>query len=61
MGPESPKVLTHICIRPKDQTEDVDMFEDEHAVSQRPTAVGEEDSVNCNTLGDYAKDKPFLD
>ena len=61
MGPESPKVLIHICIRPKAQTEDEDMFEDKHALSQRPTVVGEEDSVNCNSLGSYTEDKPSLD
>ena len=30
---ESPKILIHICIRPKAQTEDDDMSKDEHIVS----------------------------
>ena len=29
---ESPKILIHICIRPKAKTEDKDMSEDEHVV-----------------------------
>ena len=37
------------------------MFEDKHAVSQRPTVVGEGDSVNRNSLGSYAEDEPSLD
>ena len=61
MGLKSSKILIHICIRSKAQTEDEDMSEDKHAVSQRPTVVGKEDSVNRNTLGDYAEDEPFLD
>ena len=61
MGRGSPRILIHICIRPKAQTEDEDMFEDKRAVSWKPTVVGEEDSVNRNTLGDYAEDEPFLD
>ena len=37
------------------------MSEDEDVVSQRPTIVGEEDSVNRNAPGDYADDEFFLD
>ena len=43
------------------EDEDEDMFEDKHVVSQRPTVVGERDSVNCNGPGNFAEDKPFLD
>ena len=37
------------------------MSEDKHAVSQRPTVVDEGDSVNRNSPGIYAEDKPTLD
>ena len=33
VGSESSKILIHICIRLKAQTEDEDMSEDEHVVS----------------------------
>ena len=33
VGPESPKIPIHICIKPKAQTEDEDMSEDKHVVS----------------------------
>ena len=33
VGPESPKILIHICIGPEAQTEDENMSEDKHAVS----------------------------
>ena len=61
VGPESSKILIHIWIGLKAQTEDEDMSKDKHAMSQRPTVVGEEDSVNCNSPGSYAEDKPSLD
>ena len=61
MGPESSKILIHICIGLEAQTKDEDMFEDKHALSQRPTVVGEEDSVNCNSLGSYTEDEPSID
>ena len=61
MGPESSKILIHICIGLEAQTKDEDMFEDKHALSQRPTVVGEEGSVNRNSLGNYTEDKPFPD
>ena len=61
MGPESSKILIHICIRLKAQTEDKDMSKDKHVVLQRPTVVGEEDSVNRNSPGSYAEDEPSLD
>ena len=61
MGSESPKILIHICIGPKTQTDNDDMFKDKHAVSLRPIVVGEEDSINRNTPGNYAEDEPFLD
>ena len=61
VGPESSKILIHICIGLKAQIEDEDMFEDKHAVSQRPTVVEEGDNVNRNSPGIYAKDKPSLD
>ena len=61
VGPESSKILIHICIGLKAQTEDEDMFEDKHALSQRPTVVGEEDSVNCNSPGSYTEDEPSFD
>ena len=41
VGPESTKIRIHICIRLKAQTENEDMSEDKHSVSQRPTVVGE--------------------
>ena len=61
MGPESSKILIHICIGLKAQTEDEDMSKDKHVVSQRPTIVGEEDNVNRNSPGSYAEDEPSLD
>ena len=61
VGPESSKILIHICIGLKAQIEDKDMFEDKHAVSQRPTVVEEGDNVNRNSPGIYAKDEPSLD
>ena len=61
MGQESPKILIHIYIGLEAQTEDEDMSEDKHAVSQRPTVVDEGDSVNRNSPGIYTEDKPSLD
>ena len=58
---KSSKILIHICIGLEAQTEDEDMSEDKHAVSQRPTVVDEGDSVNRNSPGIYAEDKPSLD
>ena len=58
---ESSKILIHICIGLKAQTEDEDMFEDKHALSQRPIVVSEDDSVNCNSPGSYTEDEPSLD
>ena len=56
MGPESLKILIHICIRLEAQTED----KDKHVVSWRPTVIGEEDSVNRNSPANYAEDEPSL-
>ena len=33
VGPKSPKIPIHICIRPKAQTKDENMSEDKHVVS----------------------------
>ena len=61
MGPESPKVLIHICIELEAQTEVEDLSEDKHAVSQRAIVVSKEDSVNRNSPGNYVEDENFLD
>ena len=61
VGLESPKILIHVCIGLEAQIEDKDMSEDKHSVSQRPTVVGEEGSVNRNSPRSYVKDEPFID
>ena len=58
---ESKDTYPYIYIGLEAQTEDEDMFEDKHVVSQKPTVVGERDSVNCNDLGNFTKDESFLD
>ena len=61
VGSESSKILIHICIGLEAQIEDEDMFEDKHAMSQRPTVVEEGDNVNRNSPRIYAEDEPSLD
>ena len=36
------------------------MSDDKHAVSQRPTVVGEGDSVNRNGPGNFAEDESLI-
>ena len=61
VGPESSKILIHICIGLKAQIEDEDVFEDKHVVSQRPTVEEKGDNVNRSSPGIYVEDEPSLD